>query len=610
METEKFKSGSNFAQAAQSFVAHGIAIFPLHPKTKIPSTPNGVKDASTNPEETAKRWNQQPNANIGIAAGASDFLILDIDGDIGEATYREHAARLGELPETVTVITPGKIKKGRFLGKGKHLYFRNPSVKIIAKANFVPGIDIRSNNTYVVAPPSIHPDGTGAYEFEPGKDFNSIPVADIPSAWLEILPKDEGVEKKKQERTAHSAPHIPLPSVPLDPQLKKRVYAYIDKCDGAEQGGAVLGHNTLLSVANALVNGFCLDPDTAAEIAWERYNPKCSPPWTYAEKRDFDRKFRVAADNQPNKERGYLLKGKMWSEYQRQCGKRAKQLMFEEMSDQATTTENTLSPSPNTPYYECGIECLDTILSRLEPVDWEKYQIVGCNKEIKPPSERDYILRPIERILATADSIGSPMVYHTGVIYYWTGTHYTPLPETALRNFLIAAAIRCGVPYDTAIFQYFVEKLYKQFLIIAAMSSRVQEPNGTYINLKNVVLFFDRKGHHPEPHSSTRFIRYVLNFDYDPSATAPLWQSHLDRSLPIPEKQQYLAECLALPFYQGKIEKAPVFYGQRDTGKSTTLDVYKELIGQVSPSGGTVKSQRVVGQFVKMEVFRCTFFEG
>jgi len=60
-----------------------------------------------------------------------------------------------------------------------------------------------------------------------------------------------------------------------------------------------------------------------------------------------------------------------------------------------------------------------------------------------------------------------------------------------------------------------------------------------------------------------------------------MWQRHLARSLPNPEKQRYLAMCLALPFYYGgKIEKAPLFYGQRDTGKSTTLDVYKALIGR------------------------------
>jgi hypothetical protein len=28
--------------------------------------------------------------------------------------------------------------------------------------------------------------------------------------------------------------------------------------------------------------------------------------------------------------------------------------------------------------------------------------------------------------------------------------------------------------------------------------------------------------------------------------------------MPLPEKQMYLAKCLALPFYKGKIEKAGV----------------------------------------------------
>jgi putative DNA primase/helicase len=52
--------------------------------------------------------------------------------------------------------------------------------------------------------------------------------------------------------------------------------------------------------------------------------------------------------------------------------------------------------------------------------------------------------------------------------------------------------------------------------------------------------------------------------------------------------QEYLAECLALPFYPGKIEKAPILYGRRDTGKSTTLDVYKALIGSVNCSAATL----------------------
>jgi phage/plasmid-associated DNA primase len=48
--------------------------------------------------------------------------------------------------------------------------------------------------------------------------------------------------------------------------------------------------------------------------------------------------------------------------------------------------------------------------------------------------------------------------------------------------------------------------------------------------------------------------------------------------------------CLALPFYKGKIEKAPILFGRRDTGKSTTLDVYKALLGYENISSEPLES--------------------
>jgi putative DNA primase/helicase len=228
----------------------------------------------------------------------------------------------------------------------------------------------------------------------------------------------------------------------------------------------------------------------------------------------------------------------------------------------------------------CGIDALDNILEKIEPVDWTPFQTSGRGDETRPPSEKVFILRTVEQILHTADNENTPIVNHTGVIYYFTGTHYKAVNEIELTNFLVEAASRCGVPSDTAIYQTFAEKIVKQiFINTARHNSRVSEPDTMFMNLQNGTLFFDKRGHRFEEHSPQRFIRYCLTFDYDSKATAPLWQRHLDRSLPILEKQQYLAECLALPFYQGKIEKAPIFYGQRDTGKSTTLDVYKALIG-------------------------------
>jgi putative DNA primase/helicase len=171
-------------------------------------------------------------------------------------------------------------------------------------------------------------------------------------------------------------------------------------------------------------------------------------------------------------------------------------------------------------------------------------------------------------------------VNHADSIHYFTGTHYQQVNEIVLRNFLIESAVQCGVPNDIAEYQVFVEKIFKQFLINSSRhNSGVSEPDTTYINLQNGTLFFDRDGLRFEKHLPQRFIRYCLDFDYDPKATAPLWQKHLDRSLPNAAKQRYVAECLALPFYQGKIEKAPLLYGRQDTGKSTTLFVYRSLLG-------------------------------
>jgi phage/plasmid-associated DNA primase len=108
----------------------------------------------------------------------------------------------------------------------------------------------------------------------------------------------------------------------------------------------------------------------------------------------------------------------------------------------------------------------------------------------------------------------------------------------------------------------------------------VSVPNASFINLQNGTLFFYKNGVRFEKHIRQRLITYVLPFAYSTAADCPLWHQHLDRSLPEPDKQAYLAKCLALAFYSGKIEKAPCFWGEPDTGKSVTLDIFKALLGR------------------------------
>jgi hypothetical protein len=92
---------------------------------------------------------------------------VDVDGDEGRETLATLEEQHGGLPETVTVVTPGKINKktGVHTGKGLHLYFRYPLGRDIRNAqdrDDLPGLDWRGNGGYVLVPPSAHPDG-GVY---------------------------------------------------------------------------------------------------------------------------------------------------------------------------------------------------------------------------------------------------------------------------------------------------------------------------------------------------------------------------------------------------------------------------------------------------------------
>jgi hypothetical protein len=147
---------SKFLQAALEFAEASIAVFPLLPCGKTPLMKHGFKDATTDPTIIAGSWTRCPDANIGLATGQmSGCVVLDIDGADGESSLQTLKRELGPLPDTCMART----------GKGRHLYFCYPDGKEIrSRTNIAPGIDVRADGGYVVAPPSVHPNGT-TYEW-------------------------------------------------------------------------------------------------------------------------------------------------------------------------------------------------------------------------------------------------------------------------------------------------------------------------------------------------------------------------------------------------------------------------------------------------------------
>ena len=77
---------------------------------------------------------------------------LDVDGALGKQNVRSLEAKYGSLPPTLKVITGNEGEHYFFAFKKEHT-FKN-SVKTLGES-----LDIRNDGGFVVAPPSIHPNG-------------------------------------------------------------------------------------------------------------------------------------------------------------------------------------------------------------------------------------------------------------------------------------------------------------------------------------------------------------------------------------------------------------------------------------------------------------------
>lgn len=123
--------------AALWYASQGWPVLPLLPGDKRPATKNGLHDACTDRERIRAYWQAHPEANIGLRTGVK-FDCVDIDGKLGF----ESASTVEFPPVHGKVMTP----------RGAHLYILPTGIG--NRVGAMPGIDVRSTNGYVVAPPS------------------------------------------------------------------------------------------------------------------------------------------------------------------------------------------------------------------------------------------------------------------------------------------------------------------------------------------------------------------------------------------------------------------------------------------------------------------------
>jgi len=136
---------------AVAYVEKGWFVLPLKPQSKEPCKflRHGYLDATDDLATINKWFKGNNNLNIGLALAQSNLVVLDFDKrNIASRTLWEQYRRLCVLSDTFTVKTDD----------GYHFYYLADKTKQF-KGKVISGIDIKHKG-YVVAHPSIHPNGT------------------------------------------------------------------------------------------------------------------------------------------------------------------------------------------------------------------------------------------------------------------------------------------------------------------------------------------------------------------------------------------------------------------------------------------------------------------
>lgn len=276
---------------------------------KHPRIPNGASGASLDPDTIVGWFRRWPGSNVGIRL-PSDRVALDFDTyepGVGERLLRFDDSYRGSVRQSS--------------GAGEHRIFEGvpPGFRFNSTFQRAAGVDIiHSGHRYLVAAPSIH--WTGArYAWQTSVDA----LARAPEELLADCGSLHAVDRQDRKADSRrpqpargrewdnvSVDDLPPPPCPhgTKPEAWARTLALTlpPAIADDEEGSREHGHVTLQRTAGYLVSGLALDPSVARAILWEHYNPRCIPPWSERERRDFDRIVARVAESEPS---GDLLPG-------------------------------------------------------------------------------------------------------------------------------------------------------------------------------------------------------------------------------------------------------------------------------------------------------------
>ncbi len=225
-------------------------------------------------------------------------------------------------------------------------------------------------------------------------------------------------------------------------------------------------------------------------------------------------------------------------------------------------------------------DVLKKLLTKIKKIDFHEKANIDPDDKI---NQRQMVVIAIDEILELAKQNKWGICKNNGGAYLFNGEYWKLLEEDMLKTFLGEASRKLGVERILSRHFDFRNKLLNQFDAVASIHSSEHVDGKVLINLKNGTLEITEDGPILLNFNSDDFLKYQLQFRYDPYATAPMFQQFLNKVLPYDDLQNILAEFIGyifIPTSKLKLEKALLLYGNGANGKSVFFDIINALLGR------------------------------
>ena len=230
------------------------------------------------------------------------------------------------------------------------------------------------------------------------------------------------------------------------------------------------------------------------------------------------------------------------------------------------------------------------LLKLIKPVDF--YSLAKLQDGEKLTDKHTQII-VIEVLLALATENKWSLCVNNGFIYIYNSQSWEPVKDEELQQFLGMAAEIMGVNKFSAKHHSYRKKLMNQFISQTLLPRPEYKKGMVLVNLLNGTFEITPESSVLRNFDPADFLRYQLDFRYDPDAKAPMFENFINRVLPDKDCQKVLAEFFGSIFIRTetlKLEKALLLYGEGANGKSVIYELMNALLGERNVSSYSLQS--------------------